>query len=47
MQDDIDCQIEFMQVHSDDIMQYLAIPHNWRLSMKDGATPILAELQHQ
>ena len=43
----IDCQFQFIQVDAKGKMQSFAIPHNCRLSKKNGTNPILVRLQRQ
>ena len=44
---DIDCQCNFIQLKSEDIMESLVPLNSWVLNMKDGSTPILAGLQQE
>ena len=39
---DIHCKYELVQVQAEDVMNSLVLPHNWRLGMKDGTTPLQA-----
>ena len=44
---DIDCQYKLIELQEEDIMKNLIQSNSWSLQMKDGSTPILADIQQQ